>query len=366
MEKKKVGKRPTPVEIEPGIKLRVVRGPNKAGEWYFSVIKYTDKQEVRLFSKWGTVASLLAEYQARKDNPVPVPKKAPLSAPSPQTVGELVDRWLTASEADQLISKATLKRRMSSGSLIKKFLNEKSLDLSVSDQEVFKNAFLSEYAETSFNVMISHLRQIWKWGQKRNYLVSELDLHKIPSPELEYEKYTPSDAEMERLFNNLDGEVWCHYALKVCRETGCRVGELTSIKWEKVNFEERRLTLDGKTGQRTIPMSNRLISVLREFQSLNISETGNIFGISTATLLRYPNMVLEWSCEKADLDHRITVHSIRRWVVSRMRRAKVDVKVAASITGHDVKTMLDLYSEIEHFEMEQAIQAMEDLDTLGK
>ena len=53
-------------------------------------------------------------------------------------------------------------------------------------------------------------------------------------------------------------------AIRLLIYTGCRKGEVLSLKWEGVDFDCQCLRLsESKTGKRTIPLNNSAIKVLR-------------------------------------------------------------------------------------------------------
>lgn len=181
--------------------------------------------------------------------------------------------------------------------------------------------------------------------------------------------------------------------------TGCRVGEVTGLRWQDVDFEKKEISINhavvyyakgkinkGKKcfyeislpktqkGIRTIPMKKEVQEVLlylHEYQQENGFSTVEIDGMSgfifmnrfgnihnQATINRaIKRMTEEANCEemeKAKKEKReaviiphFTTHVIRHTFCTRLVEAGLNVKVIQEIMGHqDIQTTLDIYTDV--------------------
>lgn len=100
-------------------------------------------------------------------------------------------------------------------------------------------------------------------------------------------------------------------------ESGCRIGEIMSLKMKHISFEKygARLTVNGKTGMRKILIINSapyLQSWLNEYPQNNSSEAFVWAGTSTA-LLSYTRIayVLKDAAKRAGIKKRVHPHGLR-------------------------------------------------------
>ena len=143
--------------------------------------------------------------------------------------------------------------------LVPRFGGRKVLDISRSDVQ----ALHTELAETPgmANVVRSqvskafNLAEIWGWRPDGSNPCRHVKLYK-----LEKRERFLSEAELARLSGVLaeaertqSEDVYAVAALRLLMLTGCRVGEILSLRWKDVDFEGHCLRLpDSKTGAKTV------------------------------------------------------------------------------------------------------------------
>lgn len=155
------------------------------------------------------------------------------------------------------------------------------------------------------------------------------------------------------------------YAVELAMYTGMRVGELSALRWEDIDFSKgeisvrhsekhNRLTKEYTISTtknskiRKIPLTEEMRDVLLRVKEIEIkngyiteyvfsNENGRVHSRVISNCARNRTMSKEFSNPKS-------IHSIRRTVNSDMRCEGVSAVVAASLLGHTVKVNNENYT----------------------
>lgn len=169
---------------------------------------------------------------------------------------------------------------------------------------------------------------------------------------------------------------------------GCRKGELLALHWTDLDLKTKQLRIGGtlkylpgrglvldtpKTaaGERLIPLTERLIEVLRGHRAKQLKErlfagelwedSGFIFTTELGTPIDPRNLLRWWysALANAGLERR-TFHSTRRTAITHMAEAGVALEVAASIVGHaSITTTADVYNRVRPRVQVDALERLE-------
>lgn len=169
----------------------------------------------------------------------------------------------------------------------------------------------------------------------------------------------------------------CGYMIEFQALNGMRIGELLAIKEENIDFENKKLLIDGtilwvrkgteygfkdttKTASsyRTISLTNRSIKILKQVMlerkkmiqwENNYQDRGFLFTdykgnpISKSTI----NRVLQNGAKEIGIDKRVTTHTLRHSHISLLSQLGVSLKAIMERVGHtDHKTTLQIYSHV--------------------
>lgn len=175
------------------------------------------------------------------------------------------------------------------------------------------------------------------------------------------------EALLRKLNSSYDGKpnYITKYAIELAMYTGMRVGELSGLKWEDIDFKRKEITIrhSEKYNQitkeytisttknskiRKIPLTKEMIDVLQKVKEVEMkngyitefvfsNENGRIHSRVISDCIRNRTMSKEFFNPKS-------IHAIRRTVNSDMRCNGVSSVVAASILGHTSKVNDENYT----------------------
>ena len=138
--------------------------------------------------------------------------------------------------------------------------------------------------------------------------------------------------------------------------TGCRLGELLSLRWKQVDLKARTIRLrasETKSGYgRVIPIASEALSALERLERKGewvFTYRGKpICGIRAG-----------WTaaCRKAGVDR--LFHDLRRTAVRNLVRAGVPERVAMEISGHRTRSVFDRYNIVGESELLEAMNRVE-------
>jgi len=126
--------------------------------------------------------------------------------------------------------------------------------------------------------------------------------------------------------------------------TGMRRGEMFNLRWQDVDFVNKRITVIGntsKTGQtRYIPLNVEAFNVLQMWSKQTQRETGFVFIGKNGS--RFTNIDKAWKVllrEAKINDFRL--HDLRHHFASRLVSAGIDLNSVRELLGHsDIKMTL--------------------------
>lgn len=133
-------------------------------------------------------------------------------------------------------------------------------------------------------------------------------------------------------------------------ETAMRMGEIASLRWERINLEKRvAKLLDTKNGEsRLVPLSAKAIEVLA---TLKKKDEGEVFSITPNALSRAFNRAVARAREKyrgedARFLTDLHFHDLRHEAVSSLFERGLNPMEVASVSGHKTMQMLKRYTHL--------------------
>ncbi len=145
--------------------------------------------------------------------------------------------------------------------------------------------------------------------------------------------------------------------------TGCRLGELLSLRWEDVDFRIGLLTVQAayaKTGEtRSIPMNPILTEALRQLK-LGANGQPHVFLSQRGSRYHSVRTAFETALRRAGIEG-FTFHDLRHTFASRLVMAGVDLATVRDILGHkDIKMTLR-YAHLSQDHKRQAVNRLAEI-----
>jgi len=144
--------------------------------------------------------------------------------------------------------------------------------------------------------------------------------------------------------------------------TGCRLGELVTLRWEDVDFRTGLLTVQAayaKTGEtRSIPMNPVLTEALRQLK-LDANGQPHVFLSQKGGRYHSVRTAFESALRRAGIAE-FTFHDLRHTFASRLVMAGVDLTTVKELLGHkDIKMTLR-YAHLSQDHKRQAVNRLAD------
>lgn len=298
------------------------------------------------------------------------------------TIASIYPVWIEKRK-EQGLSASTIARNINHWNKYyknSKIVNKSINTISVDDIEKFFYDTIKEYDLTvkELGNMKIIMTDIFKIAKRNNYIsinvCDELDL-KLNSckPTTKHKAtervYLPT--EQEKLFKQIETELKDKsrtngYGILLLFQLGLRVGELSALKWEDIDFTEKTIhihrmetnceTSNNKLkrtivnytkckssyGDRTLPLSNYAIELFNKIKSFNNEHHYNnefvfINDNGRMTNRQFDNY-LRKMCKYANIPVK-SCHDIRRTVASVMFQNGVNIELIREYLGHsDIKT----------------------------
>lgn len=260
----------------------------RTGHWFFrKMIKFPDGTKRRIFGvptdygkdddREGAEAAereaIRRIHESGSTDPKPPATAAPAVKEVP-TVEAFAPNWLAKSQADDKHSSFDHKRHTFNAHILPRFgklrLNEITFDL----VETWRLSMLNELELKPATVsrLLSEFRAMLNYARRKGHIVAlpEWPKQSAPLPRPEFLTFEESD----RLIAAAEPmDPWKAMVIVAVR-TGLRHGELTALRWEDIDFENKRLFVHmnyvnkvmgtPKSGKgREVPLSNEAFRALR-------------------------------------------------------------------------------------------------------
>jgi integrase len=329
--------RPRPQAVG-DVRLRVIRGPRKDGRWYWRAEYHVDRSTV--WTGWGS------------------PDEAKRSV-----VKHVAEHGYAAAPDDRHVHLSTLDDMMRAWFA---YLEDKRTELAAASMKTYRGCvrrlravagtvacsrlptgagmdvrarLIDRYALPTVQTTIVGFNAAWKWARAEG-LVADVALV-LPGVKLPVvENWTPTDEHIAKVIAHIEDSRW-RTVIETMLETGARPVDLARAE----RLEHGGIVLDGKTGQRWVPLPPALFARL---QALRASHEGPKIVPFTEDYLRAGGWrKLDEASRAANLP-RVNARAIRRACSDRLLRARVELATYAGWMGHGPVVALRNYRKATH------------------
>ncbi len=216
----------------------------------------------------------------------------------------------------------------------------------------FLDGIAKEKSGHRANTYRKHIVRMWNWGKRARIVFGECPWDIERYKEEKRGKYVPSEEDFWKVYELMDEVPTSHsqsteqYAKEPHRKrmvlaylhTGARKSELFNLRWDDVDFSDRRVRLwtrkrDGGLEFDWIPMTEQLAATLHE-QKLETAWQEFVF-VNSKTGRPYANAdrMIKRVCDRIGVKQ-FSFHAIRHLTASILLKAGVDLATIQLILRH--------------------------------
>jgi integrase len=243
---------------------------------------------------------------------------------------------------DDVLSRLKLHLRPKLGKL-------RAADFGSADVRRYKAARNKDKAQAAtVNRELSILKRAFSLGSRHD---PPLVLHNPPIekiPENNVRTGFLEKADYDRLLAELPS--YLKLALVLAYHTGCRQGEVMSLRWVDINLASGELIIRAENAKskkhRMLPVYGDMTDALRRQRAERdekYPELEWVFHDGSGSRLRTFYKAWASACKRAELGGSL-FHDLRRSAVRNMVRAGIPEKVAMAISGHRTRHVFDRYN----------------------
>ena len=145
--------------------------------------------------------------------------------------------------------------------------------------------------------------------------------------------------------------------VEVLVDTGCRLSEITQLKYEDVNFDTNLISIWINKGEkpRSLPMTKRVRSILETRQA---SKPIKVFNVTKYQA----DKVWAWVRKEMKLnkDKEFVLHALRHTCASRLVNKGIDLYVVKEWLGHSSIQVTEKYAHLAPHKLAQAVDVLDE------
>lgn len=174
-----------------------------------------------------------------------------------------------------------------------------------------------------------------------------------------------SREEFSRLLEALDSED-LRDIIMFAINTGMRQGEIISLQWHQINFEQEIITLDNRTHItktkkiRTLPFNNQVKTILLNRYKNRIPGQEFVFTLNGQSIdqERFSKDFKKY-VYKARVNPRLNFHSLRHTFASWLVQKGVSIYVVSKLLGHSNISTTEIYSHLRRDDLKNATEILD-------
>lgn len=218
----------------------------------------------------------------------------------------------------------------------------------------------------------NYYNMFFNWLIQNGYYTNENPIAKIKKPKIVQKlPVYISETELQLILNqtqkldNPDIRTLVRDITLFAFYSGCRLGEITSLKWSQINFSTQSILLDNQTSKtksgkvRVIPISHKILPML--LNRYETKTTDMVFEHNYS--MKNINDLISKSFKKAikklpEINQSIHFHSLRHSFASNLVNKNVNLITVSQLLGHSKIATTMVYSHINNNVLRNAIDEL--------
>ena len=137
------------------------------------------------------------------------------------------------------------------------------------------------------------------------------------------------------------------WIIKILALSGARRGEIVQLKWSEVSFDQSSLYFDdSKTGQKTIPVSTEVVTLLKEVWSERDTKSSFVFPNASGNS-PYVGTPKVWTeLRRRFGDDKLRLHDLRHTFASLAVAGGASLPMIGALLGHKDATTTQQYAHL--------------------
>jgi len=213
---------------------------------------------------------------------------------------------------------------------------------------------LQKEKSSSIRRKISSLKSFYKFLYKKGFMnKKDYPLAKVTLPKLEKKLpkfiYYNDLLEIISESNNSKDNIRDRLIIEMLYATGVRVSELVNIKVSDIDFNNRRIVVNGKGNkERIVYYGEYAEEVLKEYLDVHIRNSDYLFANSKGGKLtdRGVRYIIDKIMDKLSVKVHVTPHVLRHTFATDMLNNGCDIKVVQELLGHSSLKATEIYTHV--------------------
>jgi len=235
-------------------------------------------------------------------------------------------------------------------SIVKQFLEfikKDPLDIDQDDIEKFREymAVEKKYSKQTIYISMKALQSFFKFLKKEEFYRLQAPKRSRKLPVYLNEK------EMSEILKAARNNMRDYTLILTLAYTGLRVGELSSLRIEDVDFFENFIHVRSGKGDkdRLVAVAGDVIGTIKEYLQSEKRNDGYLFISQKGTRITTTHIerLVRYYARKAGIKKRVTPHTIRHTFATTLLRNGADIRFIQQILGHSSIATTQIYTHVD-------------------
>lgn len=244
-------------------------------------------------------------------------------------------------------SQNTIKEYRSIVKQFLEFIKKEPLDIDQDDIEKFREymAVEKKYSKQTIYISMKALQSFFKFLKKEEF-------YRLPAPKRS--RKLPvylNEKEMSEILKVAKNNMRDYTLILTLAYTGLRVGELSSLKIEDIDFFENFIHVRSGKGDkdRLVAVDENVIRAIKEYLQSEKRNDGYLFISQKGTRITTTHIerLVKYYAIKAGIKKKVTPHTIRHTFATTLLRNGADIRFIQQILGHSSIATTQIYTHVD-------------------